>query len=334
MPDPVDVELRQVTPEEAERLRRLGIQLPTASEASADPRTSTDFIDNRLTAVGFGIYLGGYHLYCTKMSLPVFLPEDDVDFTLQAATPVSNAVFPDRQSADAAVRAADFRPPMQLPFAYYSGAGGAIIVPTIFSPATAPKTVLTMASARRTLAESVQRDLTMLAISIVGGIILRTVFARLIKAGSSGDDPPEQTPTALKIKPVNGTVNVGGGLEPEARSGCTNLNPINPNSGGPSSGIPNHVRAGFEDIGDVFEQGSVNRIFSRRLRYVDVRWPQAANGSARVMAPGGTFDLNVWTGSKEEADAVIKAFQQAGFRNVRSNGYVGPGTIIEGSWPR
>jgi hypothetical protein len=332
MAEPVDIDLQAVTPEEAERLRRLGVRLPSVSETSVDPSKAADYVENRLTAVGFSIYLGGYHLYCTNMNLPIMLPDDDIDFTLQSATPVSYGVYPDRRSADAAVRGANFRPPMLTPFAYYSAAGGAIIAPTIFSPATTPKTILTMASARRTLAETVQRELTTLAISIVGGMILRTVLARLVRIGSQEDNVPRATPRAVRIRPVNGTVNVGGGLEPEARSGCTNLNPINPNSGGPSAGIPNHVRAGFEDIGDIFEPGSVTRIFSRRLRFVDVRWQQAATGSATVMAPGGTLDLNVWTQSPQEVSTLIRSFQQAGFRNVAGNGYVGPGTVITGTW--
>jgi hypothetical protein len=57
MADPVDIDFQAVTPEEAERLRRLGVRLPTASAASVDPSKAADYIDNRLTAVGFDIYL-------------------------------------------------------------------------------------------------------------------------------------------------------------------------------------------------------------------------------------------------------------------------------------
>jgi hypothetical protein len=229
---------------------------------------------------------------------------------------------------------------MLTPFAYYSAAGGAITAPTIFAPATTPKVILTMASARRLLAESVQRDLSVLAISIVEGMVLRTIFARFVRVGSQEDATPAKPPRPPRIRPVNGTVNAGGGLEAEAQAGCTNLNPVNPNSGGASSGIPNHIRAGLEDIGDIFEPGSVTRIFSRRLRFGDVQWQQAATGSARVMAPGGTLDLNVWTQSQEEVDILIGAFRRAGFRDVTNvdphlgKGFIGPGTVIRGTWKR
>jgi hypothetical protein len=42
----------------------------------------------------------------------------------------------------------------------------------------------------------------------------------------------------MPIRPVNGKVNVGGGHE---TLNMTNLNPVKPGSGGPSSGIPIHV---------------------------------------------------------------------------------------------
>ena len=58
MPDDlVDIDLEAVTADEAQRLRNQGVQLP-AVKASVDPRTRADYIDNRLTAVGFSIYLG------------------------------------------------------------------------------------------------------------------------------------------------------------------------------------------------------------------------------------------------------------------------------------
>jgi|GEM_PF-2506444 len=132
------------------------------------------------------------------------------------------------------------------------------------------------------------------------------------------------------IKPVNGKVNVGGGLEPGSE-GATNLNPIKSGSGGPSKGIPNHVKAGFEEIGEVFEPGSVKEIFSNRLRYGDVNWTKAAQGSAKVVAKGGKLSLNVWTQSAKETQIIIDAFTSAGFKDVRALGE-GTGTIIIGRW--
>ena len=45
-------------------------------------------------------------------------------------------------------------------------------------------------------------------------------------------------------------MNVGGGGEV---SNVTNLNPIKPGTGGPSSGIPNHVPLGMEKMDSVFQ---------------------------------------------------------------------------------
>jgi hypothetical protein len=53
------VELEPVAPAERERLRRQGVQLAEASAAAVDPRHRGDYIDNRMSAVGFSIYLGG-----------------------------------------------------------------------------------------------------------------------------------------------------------------------------------------------------------------------------------------------------------------------------------
>lgn len=133
-----------------------------------------------------------------------------------------------------------------------------------------------------------------------------------------------------RIAPVNGTVNVGGG--PKDGVGVTNLNPIVPGTGGPTAGqIPNHVAAGFEDMGDIFHYGSVNVVKSSRLPFGTVNWQQSATASYRVMATGGRLHLNVWTQSQSEVDQVIQAFTNAGFRNVQnSTKLVGAGTIITG----
>lgn len=131
-----------------------------------------------------------------------------------------------------------------------------------------------------------------------------------------------------RLRPVNGKVNVGGGLESGSEN-ATNLNPIKPGSGGPARGIPNHVKAGFEDIGKIFEPGSAKVVYSSRLRFGDVNWRQAAAGAAKAMPPGGRLMLNVWTTSPKQATIIVNAFRGAGFRQVRYIGS-GPGTMISG----
>jgi hypothetical protein len=78
--------------------------------------------------------------------------------------------------------------------------------------------------------------------------------------------------TAGKIEPVAGEVNVGGGFE---TPNITNLNPLKPASGGPVRGIPNHVLGSMEDMDQIFARGSVKKLWSSKLRFVDVDWPRA-----------------------------------------------------------
>lgn len=117
-----------------------------------------------------------------------------------------------------------------------------------------------------------------------------------------------------RVKPLNGKVSVGGGFE--NRDG-TNLNPINPNSGGPSRNIPNHVLGRMEDMDKLFEPASVRNMISSKLRFVDVNWTQGTNAAAKVMAPGGKVSMNVWCQSGAEEAVLRDAFTRAGFRNVR-----------------
>jgi hypothetical protein len=100
------------------------------------PLNEPDYIENRLTAVGYGIYLFGCHLYCTGLSMPVFLPDSHIDFTVANAVSINTTIYADRASADVAIDAAPAAPNGVAQYAFYRGAGGALIVPTIFSPAT------------------------------------------------------------------------------------------------------------------------------------------------------------------------------------------------------
>jgi hypothetical protein len=117
--------------------------------------------------------------------------------------------------------------------------------------------------------------------------------------------------------PREGTVNVGGGSETPQFS---NLNPFVEGTGGPNGGVYNHVRASFEQIDQVFQPGSVQSIMSNRLPATTVDWPTAAAGAHRVMAPGGTLQINVWSSSAEATDGILTALRNAGFSNVRLGG--------------
>ena len=73
----------------------------------------------------------------------------------------------------------------------------------------------------------------------------------------------------------------------------------------------------------------------KRLPFQTVNWTQSATAASKVMAPGGQLQLNVWTRSQAEVDQIIKAFTDAGFKNVRNMTPkpfdVGAGTVIVGT---
>jgi hypothetical protein len=292
------------------------------------PKGDADYVDTRMTAVGYHIYLGGFQIYCTGMTMPIDVPYSLVDLTVTNAEPIDAKVYDTLDQANEAIRLAPAKDKGVTPFAYYRGAGGAVIAPTIFSPATTPRTIATFYEARRLYAEYVQEALAGVAIAMVGGRILRAILGRIFRAKPGDPGPPPRAAPPVpkpKIKPVNDTVNVGGGGEIR---NVTNLNPIKPGSGGPTSGIPNHVKGGMEEMDSLFQPGSVKTMYSSRLRYGDVNWPKATQAAAKVMPPGGKVQMNVWTQSPQEAAAVKAAFEKAGFKNVTVT-KPGPGTMVD-----
>lgn len=116
------------------------------------------------------------------------------------------------------------------------------------------------------------------------------------------------------VSPINGRVNVGGTIE-DTPTGWTNLNPMTPHTGGANNGIPNLVAGGGEEMGRIFQPGSVREMISSKLPHsVDVeRFAASSYGS---IAKGGTFELNFFPGGTEFNRSVANTFQRMGFRNV------------------
>jgi hypothetical protein len=192
----VEVDFEAPTPQRAEELRRSGVELPRVSERTADPRTHRDFIDRRVTDVGFGISEGGYLLYCEGLALPVLVPESHADLRITSAAPLSAAIHPDRNAALEAVEdSGSGGEPVR--YAYYRGAGGALIVPTVFSPATTPRIARTMLEVRQHLSEAVQRELKVLLLTLTGTKVVQGVFSRVVRVGSE----PSPRPVAQKAEP-------------------------------------------------------------------------------------------------------------------------------------
>jgi hypothetical protein len=178
------------TPQQAESLRQRGVQLPRASHGTGDPRAHRDFVDLRVTAVGFGITAGGYLLYCEGLPLPVLVPESHVDLGLTQATPLNASIYPDRKAAlaDMAASASGSR---HARYAYYRGADGALIVPTLFSPATTPRIARTMLEVRKHLGETVQRELKVLLLGLTGARLIQGAFSQVVRVGSQPAPRPQ-----------------------------------------------------------------------------------------------------------------------------------------------
>lgn len=134
--------------------------------------------------------------------MPVLLPDSFVDFTVGNATPISGSIYPDRPAAEAAIQAAPAAANGATRYAFYWGAGGTIIVPTIFCPATTPRTIQTLLTARALLADEVQKELFILAVTMVGNMVLKTIATRLLRVGSKNPEPLAVEPPPLKVKPA------------------------------------------------------------------------------------------------------------------------------------
>lgn len=185
----VEVDFEAPPPQRAEQLRLRGVQLPQSAQGLADPRVHRDFIETRVTAVGFAVNAGGYLLSCEGLALPVLVPESHVDLGLTSAVPLNAAIYPDRDAALEGMAAGGSKA-TEARYAYYRGAGGALIVPTLFSPATTPRIARTMLEVRRDLSQTVQRDLKVLLLNLTGTRLLQGAFSRLVRVGSEPEYQP------------------------------------------------------------------------------------------------------------------------------------------------
>jgi hypothetical protein len=125
-----------------------------------------------------------------------------VDLNPTKYEPIDDKVYDTLAQANEAIRRAPAKPKGVKPFAYYRGAGGAVISPTTFSPATTPRTIATFLEARRLYAEFVQDALAGLAISIAGGVILRMGLGPLLRAFTD-PKPPRAVPPPVPNRRIS-----------------------------------------------------------------------------------------------------------------------------------
>ncbi|AKI99123.1 Hypothetical protein AA314_00750 [Archangium gephyra] len=139
--------------------------------------------------MGFGLTEGGYLLYCEGLPLPVLVPESQVDLGVTSSEPLGAFLYPDRDSALAELEARGTETGHRR-YAWYRGVGGALIVPTLFSPATTPRIARTMLEVREHLARTTQRELKVLLLTLTGTKVLQGVFSRVLRVGAEPEPRP------------------------------------------------------------------------------------------------------------------------------------------------
>ncbi|KYF95984.1 hypothetical protein BE18_31405 [Sorangium cellulosum] len=173
-------------------------------EIISGPTDYPQWIDRSITAAGYTIWLNGFMLYVGNMTPGgpgIKVPESDVDFTIDRATPINKTIYQSHAEAKAAVAAAPKPADGSHPFAYYWGAGGLIIAPTTICRGSAPKTTETMWQARVNYANYVQHALAGVALGMVAGKILGGAYS-WARGGGGGN---------IKLPRRSSDVKSGGG---------------------------------------------------------------------------------------------------------------------------
>jgi hypothetical protein len=175
MSDPLELDMQPGVPG----------QPGTFSFTTDAPRDRDDYIDRRLSAVGYSIYLGGYQIYLSETPIPIFLPEYLVLEGVREAYSIGNRVYDDYRTAAEAARAAPPAAGVSDRFAYFRAPGG-VVAPTFFSPVTTPRIIATIQTARASLATEVQEGLVILVATFLGGGILRQIAGRIVRVAAEG----------------------------------------------------------------------------------------------------------------------------------------------------
>ncbi|WP_315836075.1 hypothetical protein [Bradyrhizobium prioriisuperbiae] len=185
----------EIDPDDARHPNLINVHVST-------PKDDADYIDRRMTGIGYNIYLFGFHVVCSGLELPVYVPDTLVDLSLTKAEPIDGKVYDSIEQAQAAIRAAPQRAGGPARFAYYRGAGGAVIAPTVFSPATTPRIIATYFGARRLYATYVENEMVGLAIGIVGGLVIRAIVGRILRASNEDPFEPPGNPPKTTLPPA------------------------------------------------------------------------------------------------------------------------------------
>jgi hypothetical protein len=108
-------------------------------------------------------------------------------------------------------------------------------------------------------------------------------------------------------------INIGGAGAPHEPANAIN---VNPNKVAPRLGIPNHIEAKGEDIGELFAPDSVDQVVGHQLPPLVLDWNAVARGAFKIMRSGGVFEVYFRGAHPEDAANCRNALVTAGFRNV------------------
>ena len=181
-----------------------------APGVSPNPRLSSRYIDNRVTAVYYGIWIGAatpgvgpgaFLLDIEGFGYPVLVPWRYTTLSTAAASPSEDTVFATRDAALSAILAKGQQ--LESAYAYYDVVAG-MIAPTTFSLSSAPRTMNAARDAFSRYTDEVTYELTVLAISLATLGILNAfmrvgskIFAKAVKPSVKPTDVSEAMPPGM-----------------------------------------------------------------------------------------------------------------------------------------
>lgn len=105
---------------------------------------------------------------------------------------------------------------------------------------------------------------------------------------------------------------------------------LNPNVVAPRVGIPNHIAAAAEDMGELFEPNSVDEIMSNSLPPNTLDWTKVLPAAKRILRSGATITIR-FTGIGEDAKVILEQMTKLGFKAIQNGVKVGGKVIGEGA---
>jgi hypothetical protein len=301
---------------------------PVTPQVYQSPR----YIDNMAESVGMELMSDVYRIHFTRESTAYHLriPNDRLARTTVEPIVTLNEIHPTLEAAQSSLFSAPI--PSDFPiggvYAFYEHNG--MILPTQFTPASIPRIydgIVRKDQQMREAADDAESALWGVAL----GLGLRLLFSAFSSiSGGSGSRTPAPTEESgvggstlasraramvshLREAGHDVIVNLGGTGASHEPTDAIN---VNPNLVARRRVIPNHIEAAAEDIGGIFEHGSVDRVIGRGLPHDVLEWDRVASGARSILRPGGRVDISLRWANEMEMNRMVAAFRAAGFEDV------------------